>query len=116
MPRKTRQQKMAAALRRLRKQARVQEPIVTTPQKIQKPQPEAAIAQGYSLGKLKVEKASERPKVKVEAQRYDYAYVPSDLKKIILLSTLAIALEIFLNLTMRTEFAKLLLRRFGIDI
>jgi hypothetical protein len=116
MPRKTRQQKMAAALRRLKKRTQVQEPVVATPQKIQKPQPEAATTQGYSLGKLKEEKALEKPKVKVEAQRYDYTHVSSDLKKIILLSTLAIALEILLNLTMRAEFAKLLLRRFGIDI
>ncbi len=116
MPKKTRQQKMAAALRRLKKQAQVQETATPTTPKVQKPQTEPPIAQGYSLSKLKVEKASDKPKVTVEAQRYNYTYVSSDLKKIILLSTFAIALEILLNLTMRLEFAKLLLLRFGIEI
>jgi len=116
MTRKTRQQKMAAAIRRLKQQAQVQESVAVTPQKIEEPKPEAATTQGYSLNKLKVGKAAEKPKVKVETQRYDYSHVSAELKKIITLSTLAIALEILLNLTMRAEFAKLLLRRFGIEI
>ncbi len=116
MPRKTRQQKMAAALRRLKQQAQVQESVAAAPKKIEEPQPEAATTQGYSLNKLKIESASEKPRVRVEARRYDYTHVSGDLKKIITLSTLAVALEILLHLTMRNEFAKLLLRRFGIEI
>jgi hypothetical protein len=46
----------------------------------------------------------------------NYSYIISDTKKIGILIILTIAFEIGLNLTLRTNFAKLLLRSLGIEI
>jgi hypothetical protein len=115
MPRKTRQEKMAAALRRLKKQAQTSEESTPTTPKVKEPKQDIQTHQGYSLDKIQVDKPSVKPPPRSETARYDYTYVFNDLKTIVFLSILAIGLEILLNLTMRLEFAKLLLRRFGID-
>ena len=116
MPRKTREQKMAAALRRLKARVQPQAKPSSPPPKKQKPQTETPSSQDYSYSVSLPKTPQAAQPVKTEVQRYDYAYVSSDLKKIALLSVFAIVLEIVLSLTMRLEFAKLLLRRFGIDI
>lgn len=51
----------------------------------------------------------------VRNDRYDYAYVYKDLRKIFVLTSLALALEIFLSLTASNSYAKLLLRALNLD-
>jgi len=129
MPKKTREEKMAAALRRLKQQVALQQsprPAVAS----ERPTPESTSAapettaapnqsvtpQGYSLSNFKQKSPPSPQLIRTEGERYNYAYVTGDLRKIAVLASAAVALEIILSLTTRASFAKLILRTFGIEI
>lgn len=106
---------MAAALHRMKKKVDLQSsskkqnaeqpaPVIETPKVDYEPQV------------FKIKEPVKTPAIRSSTEKYSYAYVTSDLKKALILSAAAIALEVVLNLTLRSGFAKLLLRRFGIDI
>jgi len=130
MPKKTREEKMAAAIRRLKQQVAGQQiPIrPTVSSEGQEPEspssaPETTAVpkqtltpQGYSLGDLKQKSVVSSGTKITEGERYNYTYVTADLRKIAVLAAAAIALEAILNLTTHASFAKLILRRFGIEI
>jgi len=111
---------MAAQLRRMKEQlATRQTTAPTTPQPV-KPEPpvkqESQTKQGFSISSLNLKNTPPTQPAKEAVQHYDYAYVRADLRKIALLATAAIALEIALNLTTHSSFAKLILRTLGIEI
>ena|SRR3972149_4140655 len=117
MPKKTREQKMASELRRLKRQASPQKSWEPPKAKAAETRPTIVPSTGYNnVSEVRVAALSSKEASKTEIQSYDYSYVTSDLKKIVVLSTLTITFEVVLNLTMRLEFANLLLRRLGIDI
>src|SRR3989344_4416698 len=116
MPKKTREQKMASELRRLKRQASPQKSWEAPKAKAVETRPTIVPSTGYNVSEVRVAALSSKEASKTEIQSYDYSYVTSDLKKIVILSTLTITFEVVLNLTMRLEFANLLLRRLGIDI
>lgn len=107
MPRKTRKQKIASQLHRLSKKSvsgqrriKAEEPIVTveTTKPVYKPE------------------FRESKSTKTAGLNINYSYVTTDLKRIGIIAILTIVLEIGLNLTLRTNFAKLLLLSLGIEI
>lgn len=115
MPRKTREQKMAAALRRMKKQAETQKNLGDqnsagpgTPSKSPPPT--------YKIATLPSIDSTQQPTPGAKTDTYDYSYIPRDLRKIFFLSATAIVFEVAANLTTRLQFVKLLLRRFGIEI
>jgi len=119
MPKKTREEKMAAQLRRMKEQLAMRQssPISTPPPKpAVSPQPEAVATTGFSISKSDFKKTTALQPTKEVEQRYDYTYIAGDLRKIAALAAVAITLEIALNLTTRASFAKLILRSFGIEI
>jgi hypothetical protein len=115
MPKKTKRQKMAAALRRMKKQVEQKAP---EKEGLAKPQAkeEVSAPTTYSLRSVKEKEAESPVRSGSREKQRNYAYVAGDLRKIFVLSLVAITFEIALSLTTRLEFAKLLLRRFGIDI
>ncbi|OGY23841.1 MAG: hypothetical protein A2172_05415 [Candidatus Woykebacteria bacterium RBG_13_40_15] len=116
MPRKTKAQKMAATLKRLRSQASsFQTPTKTDEAPIDAAKKDVPSLE-YSLTDVKIKSPVRPAKPNIDTQSVNYDYVAGDLKKIFILTILAISLEVLLNLTMRLQFAKLLLRRFGIEI
>lgn len=115
MPKKTKEQKMASQLRRLKKQSQPQKRRVETKTKQVEIKSAVLPPTSYGLDDVKVGSLSKKP-FKTETQRYDYSYLNSDLKKIVIFSIIAITFEVVLSLTMRAGFAKLLLLRFGIEI
>jgi hypothetical protein len=122
MPKKTRAEKLAAQLRRLKMQASFsdQQPTgkVIQPQaaenKSEQPQ-QPSIEAKPTINIQEVIDKKETVKGD-ESKRYNYSHVKGDLRKIITLASLAVAIEVGLNLTLRTSFAKLILRTFGIEI
>ncbi len=116
MPKKTREQKMASELRRLKRQASPQKSLGTLRAKTVETRSTTLLNAGYNVSKVRVEALSSTDVSTTQTQNHDYSYVTSDLKKIAVLSILTITFEVVLNLTMRLEFANLLLRRLGIDI
>jgi hypothetical protein len=130
MPKKTREEKMAAAIRRLKQQVAGQQipirPTVSsegqepesppsTPETTAVPK-QTLTPQGYSVAGLKLKSVPTVTPIIKEEERYNYTYVTADLRKIAVLAVAAIALEAILNLTTHASFAKLILRRFGIEI
>ncbi|OGY22984.1 MAG: hypothetical protein A2172_03565 [Candidatus Woykebacteria bacterium RBG_13_40_15] len=124
MPKKTRAEKLAAQLRRLKMQSSVsgQQP---SPINQTIPQPTAEVGQEKprevpittTKPVINIQQIIEKKQSpKDESQRYSYSYVKGDLRKIVVLASLAVAVEVGLNLTLRTSFAKLILRTFGIEI
>ena len=107
---------MISELRRLKNQARPEKTLEIPVAKVVETKSTIVPNIGYNVSEVRAGTLSSKLASKTQAQSYDYSYVSSDLKKIIVLSTLTIAFEVVLNLTMRLEFAKLLLRRLGIDI
>lgn len=103
MPRKTKKQKILARLHRLQLQTvRTEDEgseIVTTPDT--KP------------GESQLSLADSEPKVatqpKAKAITYSYSHVYSDVKKILILSALALGVEVVLSLTASNGYAKLAL-------
>jgi len=116
MPKKTKEQKMASELRRLKRQASPQKSWNAPRAKVVEIRSTVLPSAGYNVNEVGVEALSSKNGSKTEIQSYDYSYVTSDLKKIVVLSIITITFEVVLNLTMRLEFANLLLRRLGIDI
>jgi hypothetical protein len=121
MPKKTREEKIAAQLRRLKKQLEggqvVAKPTPVEPKVAEEPTGSPVITPtGVSLKELGVKTTPSTTVVKKELERYDYAYVARDLRKIAILAVAAVAIEIILNLTTRAGFAKLILRSFGLEI
>lgn len=120
MPKKTREEKMAAQLRRMKEQlgrkqyipAKSQEPTRASQPPKQEDQPKQSI----SVDGLSLKTTPTTQSIKEVAERYNYAYVGSDLRKIAVLATAAVALEIVLNLTTRASFVKLILHNLGIEI
>lgn len=107
MSRKTKKEKMASALRRIKKQTEISQSRIEREEK--EPRQETVVPK-YTVHLKSVSTAKQ-----VDSDSR-YSYVISDIKKVGLLMILAIAFEIVLNLTLRTNFAKLLLRNLGIEI
>lgn len=116
MPKKTKEQKMASQLRRLKRQAQPKKRSVETETKRTQIKPAALPPTNYGLDDVKMGSSSYKKPLQTETQRYDYSHVNSDIKKIVVLSIIAVTFEVVLSLTMRNEFATLLLLRFGIEI
>ena len=120
MPKKTREEKMAAQLRRMKEQLTRQQSapasVQETPKPTQPAKQEVPTTQGFSVSGVSLKSTPALQPTREVAERYNYAYIARDLKKIATLAAAAIALEIILNLTTRTSFAKLILRTLGIDI
>ena len=100
MSRKTRKEKMATQLRRSKNEE-------ANKQEISKEQPKVVTY------KFKLEQINSvgRPQ-----EKYDYSSIYSDLKRISILIVLTLFFQVGINLTLRTGFAKLLLRNLGIEI
>jgi len=113
MPKKTREEKIAAQLRRLKQQIASQE---IGPQEVPDTKTPPVSSPTISLDSLAIKSPAATPLAKPKLDRYSYSYVSSDLKKIAVLAAAMIIFEISVNLTLRTDFAKLLLRSFGIDL
>src|SRR4030042_893407 len=113
MPRKTREEKMAAQLRRMKEQLTRQQPVPVSTQEPPKPtQParqEIPSTKGFSVSNVNLKSTPNAQPTRETAERYNYAYVTGDLRKIATLAIAAIALEIILSLTTRASFAKLIL-------
>ena len=115
MPRKTKQQKMAAALRRMKNQIK-QLPFEKNSAEESKTKEETIATVEYNAESLATKETKYAISSNPMEKQQNYAYVSRDLRKIFILSLIAISLEVALSLTTRLEFAKLLLRRFGIEI
>lgn len=100
MARKTRKEKMAAQLRRLKN--------------------EATRKQDINEQQSKPVKYKFKPDQKIDISRpqkiYTYSFIYSDLKKISVLVVATLLFQVGMNLTLRTDFAKLLLLSLGIEI
>lgn len=107
---------MAAAIRRLKKQAELQVSRATPPQEAKITKRPTTPNQDYTLPDTKLDKITYQKPKQTETTTHKYDYVTSDLKRIALFTVIAIGLEIALSLTMRLQFVKLLLRRFGLEI
>lgn len=103
MPRKTRKEKMAAQLRKLRETIQANETTVNDP-RVEIPRvkyvPEI-------LPKISAEK---------DKSEDEFSGIYGDIKRIGLVIVVTLIFQIGLNLTLRTNFAKLLLRSLGIEI
>ena len=113
MPRKTKQQKMAAALRRMKKKVEAKK---ISPAEKSTTSVNVPTASTYNLENLRIKETKISGSDVTVSKTGNYLYLASDLRKIFILSLLAIFLEVALTLTTRTQFAKLLLLRFGIEI
>ena len=107
MPRKTRKEKMSAQLRRLKSQVEGEQPDF----KLEKPVTKKVVSVPAYEPELNVSNP-----VQIRSDQTNYSYVISDLSKIGLLIIVTLILEVALNLTVRTNFAKLLLSNLGIEL
>jgi uncharacterized protein YpuA (DUF1002 family) len=112
MSRKTKKEKLASQLRRLRQSAT---PTVSQVEQIQPSSSLPIPSTTVSLKDLQINKTAATAS-KSEGVRYDYSHILGDLKKIGILILASISFEVLVNLTIRTSFAKLILRTFGIEI
>ncbi len=107
MPRKTKKQKILARLHRLEQHSVKSEgsEVVSTPS----PKPD--------VNQISLD--GSEPKVatppKSTVTTYNYSYVYSDVRKILILSALALGIEIVLSLTASNGYAKLALRYLNLD-
>lgn len=113
MPRKTKQQKMAAALRRMKKKVEIKK---TSPTEKTITEVDTPTAATYNLENLRIKETKISGSGVAVSKINNYSYLAKDLRKIFILSLLAIFLEVTITLTTKTQFAKLLLLRFGIEI
>ncbi len=113
MPRKTKQQKIAAALRRRKKEVETKK---TSPTEKSTANINVPTASTYNLENLRIKETKFSGPSVVASKTGKYSYLVNDLRKIFILSLLAIILEVAITLTTKTQFAKLLLLRFGIEI
>ena len=108
MPRKTKKQKILAKLHRL--EQKTHEPLTRK---------EATSShvkldnEGLTITNLKPEASSE---INTKKSEYDYSYVYKDVRKILIISTIALFVEIALGLTASNGYAKLVLRALNLDI
>lgn len=103
MPRKTRQQKILAELRTLRSQIQVPQEQSSLEEETQSPKVE-------SISKSRLTTLLNTPvssiQSKTSALTYDYVF--RDLRKVALLATIALLIEVVLSLTLNFGFANLL--------
>ncbi len=119
MPRKTKQQKMAAALRRMKNKVETKSSTTTTTTTTTESpstKTNTPTASTYNLENLRTKETKYSGAGSVVTKAEDYSFLAKDLRKIFILSLLAIILEIVISLTTRIHFAKLILLRFGIEI
>jgi hypothetical protein len=117
MPRKTKRQKILARLHRLEQKGE----DATSPNTSKRVEPEVRIENQQKIS-IKPEPSIAQPKetkvatqASVQDNRYNYSYVYKDLRKIIVLTVLALGGEVFLSLTASTSYAKLVLRALNLD-
>ncbi len=117
MPRKTKKQKILARLHRLEQR----EEDTSLPKTIKSKEPEIRIENQQDIS-IKPEPSITQPKqIKLSTQtttqdnRHNYSYVYKDLRKILILTVLALGIEAALSLTASTGYAKLLLRSLNLD-
>lgn len=94
MPKKTRQQKILAELRSLKKELQVPQAVPSNP-----------TPNSYQVNQERV--ANPITISPVNAIAYDYSYLFKDLRKVAVLSTIAILIEVVLSLTLNIGFANL---------
>lgn len=105
VPRKTKQQKILSKLRRLE-----QKPASETSTEVR---PEISL-EGLSTSAVNLRpEATDQPTPKDD--RYNYSYVYKDIRKIFILTAIALALEIILSLTASGSYAKLVLRTLNLE-
>ena len=101
MPRKTRQQKLAAELRSLKSQLRTSEMTEVS-----------SVPQSETRKTLAANRLSQLLNTTTLAatsrNNYDYGYVVKDLRKVAVLATIALLIEVVLSLTLNLGFANLL--------
>ena len=108
MPRKTKKQKVLAKLHRL--EQRTHEP----PTKKKSTSSQAKLGDaGLTLTNLKPKTSSE---INTKKYEYDYSYVYKDVRKILIITIIALFVEIALGLTASNGYAKLVLRALNLDI
>ena len=108
MPRKTKKQKILAKLHRLEKE--------TSQGDIAKDSTENQVevdSERLTLTNLKPETSFQTETKKSD---YDYSYVYKDIRKILILTVLALFVEIALSLTASNGYAKLALRSLNLDL
>ena len=105
---------MAAKLHRIQKQLGEGEP--TENAAIGSKEQDSDKPDSFSLRDIKLTETKKFPERSVNTDTGAYNYVMSDVRKILILSAIAVAAEIALSLTINSQFAKLLLSRFGIEI
>ena len=117
MPRKTKKQKILARLHRLEQKRE----DISLPKTTDQVGPKIRIEDQQEI-KIQPEPSITQPKeTKLATQtatqdnRLNYSYVYKDLRKIILLTMLALGVEIALSLTASTSYAKLVLRALNLD-
>ncbi len=91
MPRKTKKQKILAKLHRLERETdQVETPKKTTPSQVK------VSSEGLTLTNLKPQAPS---KISTKESKKDYSYVYKDIRKILILTVIALFVEIALSLT-----------------
>jgi hypothetical protein len=112
MPRKTKKEKMAAALHRLQRQ------VESAPNQPTSTHPETSNKVSLEQIGIKTQPVKTQP-YQANSQgksRYEYSYVSNDLRKIVFLGGLAILLEFGLSLTLGLNSVKVFLRTIGLEI
>ncbi len=104
MPRKTRKEKMSAQLRSLKRK------ISTNQSDLEEDTIQIPTTPKYTFEPK--QKITERQRV----TKSNYSYVYSELKQVGILIVITLVFQVGLNLTLRTDFAKLLLSSLGIEI
>jgi len=108
VPRKTKKEKILARLHRLEQQAET--PASDSSVGLQNRYREVVSSQDLIKQEPKIEKP-----LAAATSGQDYSYIYKDLRKIFILTAVAISAEIVLSLTASTSYAKLVLRTFKID-
>ena len=108
MPRKTKKQKILAKLHRL--EQKTHEP----PTRKESSSSQVKLgSESLTLTNLKPKTSSE---INTKKSEYDYSYVYRDVRKILIITTIALFVEIALGLTASNGYAKLVLRALNLDI
>lgn len=102
MPRKTRHQKVSAELRALKSQLQIPSSALPTTKL-----PVEAVTESFSREKLAGILSTQRSNPG-QGLSVDYTYISQDLKKVAILGTIALLLEVVVSLTLNLGFANLL--------
>ena len=105
MPRKTKKQKILAKLRRLENQSS------TIKEETNSPTEYKLDTNQIIVNEVRSEKIDRSAQL---GTLQDYSHVSKDIKKIIILSTIALGFELLLSLTASNSYAKLALQSLGI--